>query len=69
MIYKMFRTNDAWHIVEEFTVFITSGLSKEESYTYFPNQTRNYPFAINQVNIAVKFQHWKQKQVLRFCTP
>lgn len=57
MIYKMFRTNDAWHIVEEFTVFITSGLSKEESYTYFPNQTRNYPFAINQVNIAVKFQH------------
>lgn len=57
MRYKTFRTNDAWHIVEEFTVFITSGLSKKESYTYFANQARNSPFAINQVNIAVKFQH------------
>lgn len=45
MVHKMFTTHDAWHIVEVFIIFTTSGLSEEESYM-LPNQTRNSPFAI-----------------------
>lgn len=65
MVHQMFTTHDAWHTVEVFIIFTTSGLSEEESYM-LPNQTRNPPFAVYQANLAVEFEHGRETQFLPF---
>lgn len=42
MIYKLLRTNSAWHIREMFIV-ITNDLSKESSYTCFVQPNQKFP--------------------------
>lgn len=51
MIYKMLRTNSAWHIREMFTVVIINGLSKEESYTRFAQPNQVSPLHTKQIEL------------------